>query len=248
MRQHSVLTRFLFSFAICALGQSTASPDSFVGAIEKIKQSVIPIVCLSGTAANNAKLDWIAGSAFFVSDSGSFLTARHVIQNILEKAETCQIPAIYLPVDQWHQGTSTPVRWFRFHPQACSVSNQSMDLAVCSAPGGLPKNRILPLRINGTLQPDGSEIAFTGFPLNIPIPMSARGAITGYRSNDGVHVFNLLFDRSSWPGASGSPIFRDDGQVIGIVIGTGFGGADGLSFGKSGVAIQAFLSAPDKYK
>lgn len=248
MRQHSVLTRFLFLFAMGVLGPLTAGPDPFVGTIEKIKSSVIPIVCLSGTVADHMKLDRVEGSAFFVSDSGSFLTAGHVIRSILDQPETCPVPALYIPIDTWHQGASTPVRWFRFPPRACSLSNQNIDLAVCSGPSALPKNRILPLRINSTLQPDGSEIAFTGFPLNMSLPMTARGAITGYRSGGSRQAFDILLDRSSWPGASGSPIFREDGQVVGIVIGTGVGEADGLSVGKSGVAIQAFLSAPDRYK
>src|ERR1700730_4139511 len=54
-------------------------------------------------------------------------------------------------------------------------------------------------------QPDGTAIAFTGFPLSAVIPYTSRANIVSYPPPAKPGATHLFLDKTAWPGASGSP-------------------------------------------
>jgi V8-like Glu-specific endopeptidase len=221
----------------------------FVNTIDRVKHSVVPIICMSGATTEDIKVDWVAGTAFFISESGDFLTAGHVIRALLDEPQKCGIPAIYFPKSgKWPQGVRGDMRWFRFTPGECSLSNKDIDLARCVPVLEIAREKLVPLIVDSVGPPDGTAIAFTGFPLNNPLPVTGRGSISGYGSADDEHVFEMWIDKNAWHGVSGSPVYLENGHVVGVVTATGLADAAGLSFVRTGLAIKAFLSDPDKYK
>ena len=123
-----------------------------------------------------------------------------------------------------------------------------LDVAVCTP---LPRSMILPggatltvtpVEFESTPPPDGSPVAFSGFPLNNGAPISAVGFVAGYENTD-LGAFTVLVDRSNWPGASGSPIYLQNGRVIGIVLGRGVGDATGLTYGRVARFVRELLPA-----
>src|SRR5438067_1358318 len=55
-----------------------AAIDPFIGAIETMKRSVVPLVCVAMNGTR-PKILQRTGTAFFVSGAGDFVTAAHVI-------------------------------------------------------------------------------------------------------------------------------------------------------------------------
>jgi len=235
----------LFALPVCA-------QDTFVHAIDVMKRSVAPIVCLTVAADGTSRLDIIAGSAFFVSSTGSFVTARHVIGEMEPSPlrRPCNTPAIYFPRSgKWpDNGTLTDVKWFIFHLDQCELSSPTVDLARCKTQDDLTQNKDgsappTPVVIDSALPPEGTDIVFTGFPLQISLPRATRAIISGYGSRDNVATTEIVLDRNSWPGASGSPIFLPNGHVIGVLLARGTNDAVGLAFGRTGNELEKFLKS-----
>src|SRR5579862_3095481 len=96
--------------SVCALAETreVAAPDPFIEAIANIKMSVAPISCMRQTGA----AVWFggnAGTAFFVSSRGAFVTPSHVIELFLPGGAFAEcIAAISVSKGGWHQG---PAVW-----------------------------------------------------------------------------------------------------------------------------------------
>jgi S1-C subfamily serine protease len=102
------------------------------------------------------------------------------------------------------------------------------------------------LTIESDVEPDGTPLAFSGFPVNGLSPYTARANIAGYqrtemRPNDGSRVHAIVLDKSAWPGSSGGPVYGVDGRVMGLLLQTG----TGLAFARHGARIHDFLTAPN---
>ena len=240
----------LFLYTVTALAQ-----DSFVKAVDSIKHSVAPIVCLTVAQDGTAKLDFIEGSGFFVSKDGSFVTARHVITEMEPSPlrRPCNFPAVYIPKSgKWSDdGRFTEIKWFAFHLNQCVLSSQVVDLARCHTQDDLSKDKEIaappePVIVDAKLPPEGSDVAFSGFPLQITIPRAARATIAGYGSRDNVETTEMVIDRNTWPGASGSPIYLANGHVIGVVLARGTNEAAGLAFARTGNELDRFLRSIEK--
>ena len=66
------------------------------------------------------------------------------------------------------------------------------------------------LEIASEIRPDGTPVAFSGFPVNGLIPYTARANIAGYQvvemsPKQGLHLRMLVLDKPAWPGSSGGP-------------------------------------------
>jgi V8-like Glu-specific endopeptidase len=215
---------------VCGDGLSQDAPtvpakDPFAGAVETMKNSVAPLICVTANDAGPQHLSR-RGTAFFVSASGEFLTAAHVILQMQNDDPRCPIPAVTLPLHRWQPNEANEsVAWFSFKIPNCVIDVQ-IDVADCSLINDLSVPRraltfkIVPVKFEWNLPSDGTQVAFTGFPMNARDPMTFRADVAAYRPvwrNEKV-IPELLLDRAAWPGSSGSPVFLPDGKVVGILI------------------------------
>jgi hypothetical protein len=73
--------------------------------------------------------------------------------------------------------------------------------------------------------------------------ITSRGFTSGYsdtRDQNGPR--DLIIDKSAWPGASGIPIFRGNGAVIGILVRRGIDNGSGLAVGRPASFIEEVLN------
>ena len=234
-RAACILLGFLF---IPVLGDTAArtTPDQFVSSIDLVKRSVIPILCAQFDAQGKFSYRFIDGTGFFIDEDAHFVTAAHVIADLKQK--TC-IMAIYIPRDGWRRNVMViDVNWLLF--KDCKVDD-SLDLAVCKPVGQVP-TRIYPLTFD-ILQPlDGMPVAFTGFPLGFVQPLSSRGNVAAYRKTvDENGARELIIDKGTWPGASGSPVYSPEGKVVGIILARGTDEATGIAVALPASFIIKFL-------
>jgi hypothetical protein len=214
--------------------------------INLAKKTVAPVVCLVRDQTGTQQVRFrILGTAFMVDTIGTFVTASHVISDLINTEpwkSTCKA-AITFTVGGWVHDASPQVRWFTFEAGSCQV-NTVLDIAVCQTLQNLSKETSIHFEVpsisnNNPL--DGTAIFFTGFPLQATDPVTSVGTVAGYQAEGGYST--VLIDKNAWPGASGSPIFLDDGKtVVGVVLRTGTGDAAGISFGVTGDKVFHVLS------
>jgi hypothetical protein len=241
---YCAISAWFMLFPACAFGQSGPSSS----AIELAKSTVAPVVCMVRDVATGTQMIRfrIIGTAFMIEKRATFVTANHVISDILAAPlkDVC-LPGITFPVGGWKRDPQQTVQWFAFNAGDCKV-NARFDVAVCmTAEDMVTKHPDIGfgLATISTQRPaDGASIFFTGFPLQATDPITSIGAVAGYPADDGYAT--VIIDKNAWPGASGSPIFLSDGKtVIGMVTRTGTGEAGGLSFGIAGEKISAILTS-----
>jgi len=191
----------------------------------------------------------IEGTGFFVSVDGTFLTADHVIENIVSRQlkNLCPLPAVYIPKSGWIMGAPTfTIDFFFFNVQGCT-RDKKLDLAVCKSPRDIKRTMpsgATPVVFETSIQPDGTPIAFTGFPLQHTFPLSSIGTVSGYMMvRDERGPREIVMDKAAWPGASGSPIYLENGKVIGIILLRGIGEGAGRAIGRPSRFIQDVLSS-----
>jgi hypothetical protein len=229
--------------------------SSFVDAITNIKNSIAPVVCVQTHPTGDWELRSIEGTAFFVAADGSFITPNHVLEGLTNpnRRTPCPMAAVYIPEDRvWHTDRANfRIHYALFLSQTCR-HDAHLDIAFCTPlPGGmtLPGGTTIvttPVVFENNLPSDGSPVAFSGFPLSNVAPISAVGFVAGYQGTDDLGTFTIIVDRSTWPGASGSPIYLPNGRVIGMVLARGTGEGIGLTYGRVGHFVYDFL--PEAYR
>jgi S1-C subfamily serine protease len=231
-----------FLFCLPVLGGSGRT-EAFILAIERIKHSVVPVVCGKFDDKGQFALQLIDGTGFFIDTQGHFVTAGHVIRGLsivnAQQPVPC-IDAVYVPDNAWQRDAITfNSHWFKFGD--CEIDD-SIDVAVCKTID-IPQ-RIEAVTIADVRPSDGSPVAFTGFPLGSQEPLSSRCDIATYRAaTDSEGSRELVLDKGTWPGASGSPIYREDGSVIGILLQRGIADGTGIAVGRPSHFILQFLAA-----
>jgi len=242
--------------ARASLVEPLRAADSFIATIEAMKHSVAPVVCLGGDGPQ-ATIQDVEGTAFFISEAGEFLTAAHVIDGVQGHAHACTVTAIYLPADRWEPERPEEVfTWYPFVAGDCAL-HRDLDVAKCkllvdlSVRRGKQSFEIRPVRFEWTSQPDGTLIAFTGFPLGSRDPLTSRGGVAQYRRRQSgnnllpgelpQNTIDLIIDQSAWPGASGAPVYLSDGRVIGMLLARGSGEGTGTSVVRPAHVLQRIL-------
>jgi len=215
-----------------------------------MKTSVAPVVCVQPKVGSDWDLLSIEGTAMFVSSDGSFITPNHVIEGITnpKREKPCPSAAIYGPEDGiWHEDKGTfRVNYALFIALACKTDKQ-IDIAYCKpVPGSLGKIKPVPATLDNSLPAEGTPVAFTGFPLSNVIPITSIGSVAAYWATDDLGTFTVVVDKNGWPGASGSPIYLQDGHVIGMVFSRGIGEGTGLTYGRISKFISDFLPKADE--
>jgi hypothetical protein len=177
--------------------------------------------CLA-VSGNETKLVKRMGSAFLVSQEADFLTAAHVVTAMQKGDDPCPTPAITLAVGDWRpEVRSEAMLWFPFRIADCKVAS-TVDVAECRPSGDLPArirklHTAVPVQLDWSIQPDGTELAFTGFPLEARDPMTFRAHMAAYWWLDHT-IPDLVLDHGSVPGFSGSPVFLANGKVVAILL------------------------------
>jgi hypothetical protein len=220
--------------------------DPFIQAIETMKHAVAHVDCLAVTGAQAELVDRV-GSAFFVSEAGDFLTAAHVIQEV-QRRPRCASSAITLPADDWRpQARTENLAWFPFKIPNCKINNV-LDIAVCPLTEDLSARRWeLHLRAKAVefewdIPPDGTPVAFTGFPLRARDPMTFRAAVAAYLipwSEEAIP--ELVLDHGSLPGFSGSPVYLADGKIVAVLVKGGKGETDGVALARPASVFREMI-------
>jgi hypothetical protein len=226
-------------------------PETFIGTIDRIKQAIGPVTCPHAMAERTIEIGAVHGTAVFVDAHGLFLTAAHVIKGLLGNKE-CETPAVFVPLNKWTLDTRN-IYALQFAPANCKI-DETADLARCRTvedPTEVSKivSKPTAVTIESDVQPDGTAVAFSGFPVTALIPYTTRAYIAGYQAvrvgtRHDPEVFGIVLDKSAWVGASGAPVYRLDGRVIGIMLQRGTGDATGLAFARHGARVNEFLNAP----
>ncbi len=212
-----------------------------------MKHSVIPIACISvnGTVAETLSVE---GTGFFVAADGTFITANHVVEGMIPptRKTSCPHAAFYLPQTGGWTADEATFRsdYYLFHISECK-RDADIDIARCRSVRPVEAvHKIAPVTFETTVQPDGTPIGFTGFPLHFRIPLSSVGNISGYveTRNDGRGPRSIIMDKEAWPGASGSPLYLANGKVVGLVRQRGVNEGNGRAIGLPSRLIQEFLA------
>jgi hypothetical protein len=246
----SICAAWLVSYGagtLAAPAKTVPAPSGFTGAIQAMKHSVIPIACISvnGTVAETLTVE---GTGFFVAADGTFITANHVVEGMVSKARKapCPYAAFYLPqTGGWSADQSTfRSDYYVFHANECK-RDADLDIARCRSIRPVEAgHKIAPVTFETAVQPDGTPIGFTGFPLHFHIPLSSVGNISGYveTRDDGRGPRSIIMDKEAWPGASGSPLYLTNGKVVGLLRQRGVNEGNGRTIGLPSRLIQEFLS------
>jgi hypothetical protein len=210
-----------------------------------VRRSVASLDCLAVSVAQSKILERI-GSAFLISGGGEFLTAAHVVMNMQKREPLCPTPALVLPTVDWRPEARTEqMLWLPFTMSSCRVDS-SLDLAVCplaDVPARVREHlKIAAVQFEWHIQPDGTQVAFTGFPLAARDPMTFRGNVAAYRMPwPDKPIPELVLDRAALPGFSGSPVYLADGSVIGILVEVGKNEANGITIARPASVIRKLV-------
>jgi S1-C subfamily serine protease len=234
-----IVTILAFSLTLAA---GTKAEDVSIKTIETIQKSVVPVLCMGATEKGAAEIRKVMGTGFLINREGGFLTAAHVVLGLQSECPAGSFWAIYVPTNLWKEhAKETATHWFRF--DTCRY-NGITDIAACKPIDNpfadlVVNKNIQPVRF-GTFanHPDGSPVAFTGFPLESVIPITSKGFIATYFPRE--DWFGI--DKSGWPGASGSPVYDQKGLVIGLLIRRTASDAGGLGFARPIDPILEFLA------
>ncbi len=219
---------------------------NFTTTIQMMKRSVIPLACISasGTVAETLS---VQGTGFFVAADGTFVTANHVLEGMLREAQASRCPysAFYLPQSGGWSSEQATFRsdYYLFHINECK-RDPDIDVAQCKSVRNLePTHKIVPVTFDTAMQPDGTTVAFTGFPLQFQVPLSSIGNVSGYVKphEDGRGPRAIIMDKSAWPGASGSPMYLITGKVVALVGQRGVNDGSGRAIGVPSRLIKEFL-------
>jgi hypothetical protein len=80
-------------------------------------------------------------------------------------------------------------------------------------------------------------------PKSYAVPITSRGFTSGYSdTRDEKGPRDLIIDKNAWLSASGSPIFLENGAVIGILVRRGIDNGSGLAMGGPASFLAKVLS------
>ena len=138
------------------------------------------------------------GTAFYINKQGQLMTAAHVLQDCLV-------------IEGRQDATTFPVQRV--------VSSDLLDLAIVAS--GLPTDKALALR-KGQQLTLGESVTNVGYPLQGILsssPNLTRGNVSaqgGLKGSEGIFQFSAPIQ----PGSSGGPVVSDNGELLGVTVGT----------------------------
>ncbi len=264
----AVLAGLLFlGLARSACAQSDRESD-FNSAIRSMQHAVAPVICArpvqpqlqpmpqqqlplpsqsgSQPAATPQFQPLVAGTAFFLTRRGDFVTAASVLANFLEPGPTagCTMMIWFTsPVDPASNFSS---QGFIVALKDCVV-DASIDVARCRTIDDLTKEyggRFAPDPVAfDDHQPDaGSPVGTTGFILYDNVSIVSRAHVGGYQPAPPAAT-QMVIDRPAGAGAAGSPVYDSRGKVLGMLAQVRNVVLTNISVASTSLAITRFLAA-----
>ena len=206
---------------ICLGYFPTSQAHDLVATVQKVKPSVVGIGIFEPLAQPRNSL---RGTGFVIGNGSYVVTNHHVIPDIIDTEKRQQLVVFV------GKGKAAKIR-----KAEIVASSDYYDLAVLKIEGiPLPAMTLA----NDTFLPEGSSIAFTGFPIGAVLglyPVTHRGIIASVtpviipvsdtrqmslvmlkRMRNPYMVYQL--DGTAYPGNSGSAMYSaDTGEVVGII-------------------------------
>jgi hypothetical protein len=246
----------------------SARESDFISAIGSMQRSVVPVLCVQtiqprlepmpqqgisppsqpghAAPASPQLQPVVAGTAFFLTRRGDFITAASVLSNFLEGAPFagCTMMVWFTsPVDPAGNFTSQA---FRVALQDCVVDAQ-IDVARCRTIDDLTKEsggRFTPDPVTlDDRQPNaGSLVGTTGFILYDNTPIAALSHVGGYQPAPPAAT-QMVIDRPASAGAAGSPVYDSRGKVLGMIAQVRNLVLTNISVASTSLAISRFLAA-----
>ncbi|OPL15062.1 MAG: hypothetical protein AVO34_00710 [Firmicutes bacterium ML8_F2] len=162
---------------------------------DPLVQEVRPAVVQIYVDIHSGNSRQLRGSGFNIAPAGLVVTNRHLLED-----------AVNVRVSFPGRGTFTASRWH--------LSNY-VDLALIELDAGdLPS-----VEIAEELPVPGEELLVIGNPLQYT-RVANKAVLSSYRSNPGRDFPHIVIKALIYPGNSGSPLFNEDGKVVGIVFAT----------------------------
>ena len=201
---------------MASLGHATGLP----AAIDKVRPSVVAVGTYQPSGSPRQQF---RGTGFAVGNGRYVVTNHHVLPKKLNATKREQL-AVF----------SGRGRKAKFHPAEIVAQDPHHDLALLRIDTKLPSLGLS----EGTPIREGTEIAFTGFPIGMALglyPVTHRGIVSAISPMAppqlGSRVLNskmiramrdpfdvLQLDATAYPGNSGSPVYaQDTGKVVGVI-------------------------------
>jgi len=149
-------------------------------------------------------------------------------------------------VGDWRpEALAEEMLWFPFKTADCRVDS-TVDVAECRPAGDLSArvrklDKVAPVQFEWNIQPDGTPIVFTGFPLEARDPMTFRAHGAAYRQSGPKMTPEMVLDHDSLPEFSGAPVFLADGKVVAILVRDGKPEAPGIAIARPVLALREML-------
>jgi hypothetical protein len=219
LSQKMTLLFLLLLFSCSKLENKPDMPLSQENVFTKIRDGLVHI----GQTKDAGKIElekWL-GSGFFVDESCTVATAKHLFS---QADKNRLLVRFQLPKDRNRVRTLIAKYLYEY---------KSKDIAflMVQMPDGEPckLGDLKPLPLTRKISPEslgGEAVLIAGFPVlgpdQLDIPIVRKGIISSAELTDADGVPQLLLDLTGVPGFSGSPVvFESTGEVIGIVFGPG---------------------------
>ena len=207
----------VFAFALPLSAGEAAAASDLVGTIERVKASIVGVGTYQATRRPPTRF---MATGFVVGDGKTVITNSHALPARLD-GENREALSIFVPVEDRLE--SRPARVVK--------RDRKHDVAVVDFSG--PALPALELS-RGPALPEGSLIAFTGFPIGSVLglyPVTHRGMISAYtpiaipqrwqreldvkmiqQLKDRFFIYQL--DATAYPGNSGSPLYDPQTGVV----------------------------------
>jgi len=202
-------------FAFCLLFSSPAVMPASSDVKEGVEAGVVQLLAI-GPGAGDRKQE-CAATGFLVNGDGYILTNAHVVEDARRCLASSPGGKILAKFGPGKGRTSEAL--------ACDVValDDEHDLAVLKTEQPLPpEHRDASVRLDPGPVPDGARVTVTGHPSFLWKPKTYTGRVVareslrlGERNHEptDVLVLNITMQR----GASGSPVYLESGEVVGIV-------------------------------